>query len=243
MKLLLTVIDKSECFNALRAGCDILDIKNPKEGSLGAALPWVISGIKRSVPASTRLSIALGDIFYLPGTIALAVLGAAQFKPDYLKVGLKGIKSKLQAKQLLSNLVKTTACSPAPAAKLVAAGYAEYDEIGSIPPVLIPKIAFQTGARVAMVDTFNKNGRSILEIMPLAEIKRFIDQCHKYRLMAALAGGLTLPEVDIVRQSGVDIIGVRGAVCCKNKRTNALNFKLAADFSHRVKHIIAANTN
>jgi len=126
MELLVTVINKKECRGAIKSGCDILDIKNPGEGSLGAAFPWVIREIKESVPRNTRISIAIGDIFNLPGTISLAVSGALVFSPDYIKVGLRGIKSKREAKYLLEKLVKTVKSSHSPFTKIVAAGYADY---------------------------------------------------------------------------------------------------------------------
>ncbi|MHA2277293.1 MAG: (5-formylfuran-3-yl)methyl phosphate synthase, partial [Candidatus Kariarchaeaceae archaeon] len=40
MRLLISVINREEAINAINGGTDILDIKNPKEGSLGANFPW-----------------------------------------------------------------------------------------------------------------------------------------------------------------------------------------------------------
>lgn len=234
MKLLVTVINKKECLRVIKSGCDILDIKNPGEGSLGAAFPWIIKEIKESVPRNISISIAIGDIFNLPGTISLAVLGALVFSPDYIKVGLKGIKNKHEAKYLLEKLVKTVKSSRSPSTKIVAAGYADYKKIGSIYPLYIPDIASESGAKVAMIDTFIKDDRSILDIMSTSEIAKFVDRCHKNGLTAAIAGSLSLKHVTEVKKIGVDFIGIRGAVCSGNRRTNALRTYLVRNFYKKV---------
>lgn len=234
MKLLVTVINKKECLRVIKSGCDILDIKNPGEGSLGAAFPWIIKEIKESVPKKTCISIAIGDIFNLPGTVSLAVSGALVFSPDYIKVGLKGIKNKHEAKYLLEKLVKTVESSHSPSTKIVAAGYADYKKIGSICPLHIPDIASESGVKVAMIDTFIKNGRSILDIMPVSEIAKFVDRCHENGLTSALAGSLSLKHVAEVKQIGVDLIGIRGAICSGNKRTNSLKTYLVRNFYKKV---------
>lgn len=39
MKLLVSPINKEEAIAAYKGGADIIDVKNPKEGSLGANFP------------------------------------------------------------------------------------------------------------------------------------------------------------------------------------------------------------
>ena len=46
MLLLISPINTKEAFEAIEGGADIVDVKNPSEGSLGANFPWVI---RRSV--------------------------------------------------------------------------------------------------------------------------------------------------------------------------------------------------
>ncbi|GAI18919.1 unnamed protein product [marine sediment metagenome] len=41
--LLVSPRDINEALAAVRGGADILDIKNPEEGSLGANFPWIIA--------------------------------------------------------------------------------------------------------------------------------------------------------------------------------------------------------
>ncbi|CAM5334467.1 hypothetical protein SGLAM104S_07098 [Streptomyces glaucescens] len=55
---------------------DIVDVKKPDEGSLGANFPWVIREIRDAVPADKPVSATVGDVPYKPGTVAQAALGA-----------------------------------------------------------------------------------------------------------------------------------------------------------------------
>ena len=54
MKLLVSVVDAGEAREAAAAGADIVDVKNPAEGSLGAPSPAVIAGVRAAVPPSCR---------------------------------------------------------------------------------------------------------------------------------------------------------------------------------------------
>ena len=52
MKLLVSVVDAGEARAAAAAGADIVDVKNPAEGSLGAPTPDVIAAVRAAVPRS-----------------------------------------------------------------------------------------------------------------------------------------------------------------------------------------------
>src|SRR3954447_14387458 len=91
MKILISPTSLEEAEAVLAGGADIVDIKNPAEGSLGASFPWVIRAVAdllRGGPAV--LSATLGDLPYKPGTAALAALGAIQAGARYIKAGLPG---------------------------------------------------------------------------------------------------------------------------------------------------------
>ena len=94
MRLLVSVVDAGEAREAAAAGADIVDVKNPAEGSLGAPSPAVIAAIRAAVPAALPVSAAIGDMPNLPGTAALAALGAAHSGAAFVKVGLWGASTR-----------------------------------------------------------------------------------------------------------------------------------------------------
>ncbi|MCX5657765.1 MAG: (5-formylfuran-3-yl)methyl phosphate synthase [Candidatus Omnitrophica bacterium] len=216
--------------------CDILDIKNPLEGSLGANLPWIIKEIVDTVPKNQPISIAIGDVPNLPGTISLSVLGALRFKPDYIKIGLKGLKTKKEAINLMSKVVKTVR-NFNPTTKIVAVGYADYKLIKSIHPLDIPDIAKKSGADAGMLDTAIKNGKTLLNIMSTNELKEFVASCRAKKLLTALAGSLDKQNIKEIKDIGAEIFGVRGAVCLKKERTSHMSSGLAKNLYRCIKAI------
>ena len=75
--MLISPADEKEAVEAIRGGAEIIDVKNPKEGALGANFPWVIKRIREITPRNIEVSCALGDVPNLPGAMSLAALGAA----------------------------------------------------------------------------------------------------------------------------------------------------------------------
>ncbi len=97
MKVLVSSMNKEEAIIVSRGGADIVDVKNPIEGSLGANFPWIIKDVKEAVNGRQPISATIGDFNYKPGTASLAALGAAVAGADYIKVGLYDIQTQAQA--------------------------------------------------------------------------------------------------------------------------------------------------
>jgi (5-formylfuran-3-yl)methyl phosphate synthase len=219
LKLLVSPINEAEASEAIAGGADIIDVKNPKEGSLGANYPWVIRRIKEITPKNLKVSCTLGEVPNLPGSISLASLGAASLGVDYIKVGLYGLKTFDEAVFLLKNVVKAAKeCNPN--VKVVAAGYADAEKIGSLNPLLIPEIAQKAQADVAMLDTSIKDGKTLFDHLPEAQLKKFVDLTHAFGLEAALAGSLRKQDLPRVYSLGADIAGVRSAACTGSNRVS-----------------------
>ncbi len=215
MKLLVSPINIKEAREAIRGGADIIDVKNPREGSLGASFPWVIREIKSELPRETELSAPLGDLEYKPGTASLATLGLADLGVDYIKVGLYGVRSREEALDMGMHIVRT-AGETGP--KVVLAGYADHSLIGSVDPRVLPSVAQECGARGVMIDTARKNGKTLLDHVSIEDLGSFTRDAHTRGVFVALAGSLSLDDIDALKDIECDIIGVRGAVCTGEDR-------------------------
>ncbi|MCD6455946.1 MAG: (5-formylfuran-3-yl)methyl phosphate synthase [Methanophagales archaeon] len=220
MIVLVSPKDVEEAKAVIRGNADIVDVKNPKEGSLGANFPWVIGSIKELVEQEggegMKLSAAIGDFDYKPGTGSLAALGAAAAGAEYIKVGLLKIKTKEEAIDLLSGIVKAVKDFD-PTKKVVSAFYSDYKRINSISPLEISAIGEAVDIDVAMVDTGIKDGKTTLEFMTEEELKTFVSESKALGLMTALAGALKFEDIPAVKRINPDIIGVRGMVCGGNR--------------------------
>jgi uncharacterized protein (UPF0264 family) len=227
MKLLVSVVDAAEARLAAAAGADIVDVKNPAEGSLGAPPPAVIAEVRAAVPAGLPVSAAIGDMPNLPGTAALAALGAARSGATYVKVGLWGASDEDDAVALLRAVRDAV-----PDAVVVAAAYADAERVAHRPlaPELLPRVARAAGVELCMVDTAVKDGRGLLEWLSPEPL---VAEAHAAGLQVALAGALRAEDLPVIRDAGADIAGVRSAVCAGD-RDGPLDGALVAAMRERV---------
>ena len=217
MKLLISPQNSKEAIEAIAGGADIIDVKNPKEGPLGANFPWVIKEIKQLIPDSVELSCTLGEAPNLPGSMSLAAYGAASLGVNYVKVGLSGVQTVQKAVNLLEAVVQATKMCNSKS-KVVAAGYGDYLRANSIEPQLVVQAAFIAKADLAMLDTALKDGKNLFDFQSLQQLEAFIGTAHKHSLGAALAGSLQAKDLSIIKGLGADFVGLRGAACQNNNR-------------------------
>jgi (5-formylfuran-3-yl)methyl phosphate synthase len=222
MRLLVSVVDVGEARAAGAAGADIVDVKNPSEGSLGAPSPAVIERVRAAVPAGLPVSAAIGDMPNLPGTAALAALGAARSGAAFVKVGLWGVSSEAEAVDLLRAVNDGVAAVSGTV--VVAAAYADARRVAHAPlaPELLPRVARAAGAAVCLLDTAVKDGRGLLDWLSPDALASLVADAHAVGLQVALAGALRAEDLPVVKATGADIAGVRSAACGDGRRSGPL---------------------
>jgi (5-formylfuran-3-yl)methyl phosphate synthase len=221
VKLLVSVVDAAEASLAVAGGVDVVDVKNPAEGSLGAPTPAVLAAVRAAVPPERPLSAALGDLPARPGTAALAAVGAARCGAAYVKLGLVGLASAADAVAVLRAVREAVDG----AAAVVAVAYADAARVASRPLAPGELVAAAREARVhgCLVDTAVKDGRGLLSWMAPDALAALVADAHAAGLEIALAGELRADELPAVRAAGADIAGVRSAACAGGRRTAALD--------------------
>ena len=224
-----SVEEALECAKAAQH-LDIVDVKKPDEGSLGANFPWVIRAIREAVPADKPVSATVGDVPYKPGTVAQAALGAAVSGAAYIKVGLYGCTSPEQAIDVMRGVVRAVK-DYRPDAFVVASGYADAHRIGCVNPLALPDIARRSGSDAAMLDTAIKDGTRLFDHLAPEVCAEFVRLAHEAGLLAALAGSVKAADLETLTGIGTDIVGVRGAVCEGGDRnTGRIQPRLVAAF-------------
>jgi len=221
MKLLVSVVDGAEAELAVAGGVDVVDVKNPAEGSLGAPAPGVIAQVRAVVPAELPLSVAIGDLPALPGTAALAALGAARSGADYVKLGLWGTSTTEEAVAVLRAAREAVDRDAA----VIAVAYADAARVPSrpLPPAELVSAARRAGVSGCLLDTAVKDGRGLLSWLSAEALAALVAEAHGAGLAMALAGELRAEDLAVVRATGADIAGVRSAACRDGRRTAALD--------------------
>lgn len=217
MKLLVSVANRIEASEAIRGGAHIIDVKNPREGSLGANFPRVIKQIREITPSNVELSATIGDLPNLPGTASLAALGAAVSGAHYIKAGLYGVRTRMEAVRLMKEVCRAVK-EYNNASKIIAAGYADFKRTCSLDPKELPAIAANVRADGVMIDVKVKNRGRLFDFLSDKELRMFANKAHQYGLTVALAGSLDREDVVRTLRVGADIIGVRRAVCSEKDR-------------------------
>jgi uncharacterized protein (UPF0264 family) len=212
VKLLVSPRDEEEALEAIAGGADIIDVKNPSEGSLGANFPWTIRQIRELVPRPIEVSATIGDMPNLPGTASLAALGAVVSGADYVKVGLLGPRTFDDAVSLMRSVSRTIK-EYNKRVKIVAALYADWERAGTIDPRLIPDIARKSGSHVAMIDTKIKDGKRLFDFLSLDELEVIAERARGMGILSAFAGSLKKDDIPVLAKLNVDVIGVRRAAC------------------------------
>jgi uncharacterized protein (UPF0264 family) len=223
MKLLVSVVSAREARRALDRGADIIDVKDPAQGPLGAPSPRVLSEVAAEVGAAAPVSVALGDLPNLPHTAALAALGAALSGADYVKVGLRGMQGIDEA----AALMRAVADAVGPRTAVIAAAYADAGALDppALAPGWLPDVVVHSGIAGALVDTFVKDGRGLYAWLSESELGDLIARTRSAGGSFAVAGQLTLADL---RRVDADVVGVRSAVCRGGDRAAELDAELVA---------------
>jgi hypothetical protein len=235
VKILVSVISLAEARAVVELDADIIDIKNPAEGSLGAQPPDVIREIAEGAgPRRTPVSVTLGDLPFKPGTAALAAFGAAHLPVAYLKVGLHGARTHREALAMLRAVGDAVQLTGQPVS-IAAVGYADHRRFDGLAPHDLVLAAHDAGCAVAMLDTAIKDGLSLFDVMGDSELEEFVGAARQANLQVALAGSLSHRHLPALRSLRPDIIGVRGAVCRASDREGRIDPEAAREFIRLVR--------
>ena len=221
MRLLVSVTDAAEAQLAVAGGVDVVDVKNPAEGSLGAPAPGVIAAVAAVLPADVPLSAAVGDLPSLPGTAALAALGAACSGAASVKIGLWGTSTRDEAVAVLRAARKAVDGD----AEVVAVAYADAARVPGrpLPPRELVAAAREAGVAGCLLDTAIKDGRGLLAWLAVDALAELAAEAHAAGLQMALAGALRADDLPEIRATGADVVGVRSAACRNGERTAPLD--------------------
>ncbi len=144
-----------------------------------------------------------------------AVAAAAATGVDYVKLGLFPGGDPDACLDRLAGMIPTV--------RLILVLFAD-----AAPPFdALPKAA-AIGATGVVLDTALKDGRSLLDHMPVARIAAFVAEARARGLLAGLAGALKAPDVPKLLKLTPDLIGFRGALCRNGARGARLDAEACA---------------
>ncbi len=215
-KLLVSVRSAEEAGTALEGGADLIDVKDPSRGPLGMAHHETVAAVLDVVNGRVPVSAALGE--YRPDVLT-AAHWHLELPLTYIKWGLAGYE---HSPGWGEDLLITKRQLPAHL-EVVATAYADWEKANSVPPSEVAKFAKRFRYRAFLLDTFQKDVRSLIDFMPVAELKALVESLQRGGVIVALGGSLK-PE-DYAKLAGItpDYVAVRGSACAGGKRDGALD--------------------
>src|SRR5213592_4798234 len=216
MQLLISVAGPAEAHAALRGGADLIDAKDPRRGALGPVSLKRLAAIRTAVAGARPLSAAVGDATS-EEAVAGAVAAALSVGVAFVKLGLAGVTSEARAGRLA--VAARRAVEAAMVTRLVLVAYADWPSAASLPPARVVAVAADTGAAGVLLDTATKR-------VPLFGVESAA--AHAAGLFAALAGGLSGPDLARALSLGADVVGVRGAACVGGRTGRVSRARVAA---------------
>jgi uncharacterized protein (UPF0264 family) len=186
------------------SSADVIDIKEPARGSLGAADPAVIHSIVAMINGRRPASVALGELLEfhaeridLPSRV------------DYVKLGLAGCVDR----EDWPSIWRAAHNSLSPLAQLVAVAYADAPRARSPHWTAVLEAARRGGSTVMLVDTYDKSAGGLLNWLDLTELAHLRNATRHAGIHLALAGSLTRPQIVSLLRVEPDFVAVRSAVC------------------------------
>ena len=225
-QLLVSVKNVEETLIALNAGVDIIDLKDPANGALGALHLVISAQIVAKTQQYNQLK-RMNDPDFLPiltsatvgeqhddlNDLIKSVMQRLAINVDIIKIAVNSLEA-IPNWEISFDMQAITAAKAG--TKLVAVFFADQEVNLSLLETLN-----NMGFYGAMLDTSSKQ-QDLLTICTMQALQTFTQSCKKNALKSGLAGSLKPQHIECLSEISPFYIGFRGGVCESDARNNAL---------------------
>ncbi len=203
---------------------DILDMKQPEKGALGALDIETISQIVDFIAGRCQTSATIGDLPMNADLIRTAMMAVAASRVDYVKIGLF---PNPHLKACIADLAPSVNALSTP---VIAVLFVDKEADLALLPLLK-----ESGFHGVMIDTAIKKGQHLRAHWSAIQLSNFVKQAHQQGLLCGLAGALRCRDIAALTQHGADYLGFRSALCEQQQRTSQLKRVLAEQIQQAIK--------
>jgi uncharacterized protein (UPF0264 family) len=209
--MLASVNSVAEALMVLSADVNIIDLKQPALGALGALDIAIVRQIVAEIDGRCPVSTTIGDLAMQPDLVFNAVKAMTEMGVDYIKIGFFPGDDWRGTVEKLSALTQQNFA-------LIAVLFADTQ-----PDFAIMSLLKEAGFAGVMLDTMDKKKGSLTQLMAKMEIAQFVAQAKGLKLLCGLAGSLRLEDIHELIPHNADYLGFRGALCQGHDRVGQLN--------------------
>jgi uncharacterized protein (UPF0264 family) len=200
-RMLASVANLEEARLVLDAGADLIDLKNPAAGALGALPVAEAARIVQALGGRRPVSATVGDLPLEPAAVVPAVEAMAAAGVDYVKLGFFPGGDPAAVLRGLSPLATS-------GVRLVAVLFGD-----CAPDLALVGALAEAGFAGAMLDTADKRKGSLRAVREPGFLREFVAETRRHGLICGLAGSLRAEDVPSLRAFEPDYLGFRGALC------------------------------
>lgn len=224
-RMLASVTGPDEAEIVLNAGADVVDLKDPLRGALGALEPARVRETVAAVAGRRPVSAVTGDTPMEPEHVRAAVRAMAACGVMFVKQGIYPGGDAAACIRALAPLASKV--------KLVAVMFADL-----APDLMLLALLREVGFAGCMLDTASKGNGRLLDHMDVWQLGRFVEACHQHDLLSGLAGGLELPDIPRLLLLAPGYLGFRTALCGEGGRAA----RVEREAAHAVRALIPPET-
>lgn len=208
--MLASVSNLDEALLVEGLGVDVVDLKQPARGALGALDLDSVAAIVAALRPQTVVSATVGDLPMQADTVLEAVVAMAATGVDYVKIGFfpggdwPGCIDRLAALTANQRLIAVLFADTRPDFSAVAA-------------------LADAGFSGVMLDTMDKSAGSLLQWLTRDQLREFVGLARSRSLLTGLAGSLRLEDIATLLPLNADYLGFRGALCQRHQRVAELD--------------------
>jgi dihydroneopterin aldolase len=221
-ELLISVKNVDEALLALGAGADIIDLKDPSVGALGALDLSQTERIVQAINGCGYVSATVGEGHATLNELMTDIHARARLGVDIIKIA---VSTLFYEPSFIVELKKLTSKG----VKIIAVFFAD-EEINLN---LLAKLQ-ETGFFGAMLDTKNKQ-HDLLAAQTTKTLRLFTQLCHKHCLKSGFAGSLKPHHIDRLVKFSPIFIGFRGGVCENSQRNSELSKAKVIDIRNMLR--------
>ncbi len=216
--MLASISNLEEAKIVLQENVDIIDLKDPLQGALGAVTTATAREVVAFVSGRCFVSATIGDLPMQATAIKKAIVRMASTGVDIIKVGVFDALTDKVIATLKEQAIKGAKDTNGKQFTIVMVFFVDKD-------LNLKKIIdlAKVGVRGVMLDTAEKMQGNLRMHMQDKELRAFVKQAKSYGLLAGLAGSLKACDIAPLLKVEPDYLGFRGALCRDNLRTETLN--------------------
>lgn len=225
-QLLVSVRSVEELQLAVEAGVAWVDLKNPDSGSLGRPALGLAQEVANRLEALRQhkafrgvFSVALGEWQEWVGSKENHDASIWR-RFDHCKVGLSG---QADLRQVCESIERTMPLELA--GKWILVHYADQDAAKGPSFDEVMRGTLRLGSKHLLVDTFQKDGRSLADLVSDETIASWVAAAKANQVTLALAGSLRVDQLARAASWGASWIAVRSAVCEGGNRRSQASYE------------------